>query len=380
MIRIPCLLAATSLFLFSAVGCTSLTVPYHKDEPAARAGARPARCLCLWQPVNVEDAAGNPVRGFGGQVYFLAADSEEPIAVNGDVRVFIFDDIGTAAQQARPKDVQDFNSVVWNSFLNKSQFGANYSVFVPYAHASKYESVCSVRLRLDQPDGTKLFSEMATIKLAGEPREDKSVRQLVSPREHSISPERSQELRVDLQGRESNDRAATIGSIKEGSLSLTEDDTTIDQTLDTHARLRIERYESRLADMHDAFEQDDHGPMSRSTRSLEQDISDLMPAIRKVSRQTVQPDQRIRPAAHEVFSPEETQDVDHADFNAERSQSSVWGEERFKHETPPRSVSRSEVKIHAFSRPLNRQRKLKDRPVWSDDAPLEALQLARISE
>jgi hypothetical protein len=379
MARIPCSAVSFSLLLFLLVGCASFELPRTRNSPATDASRPAVRCLCVWQPVETEDATGQPVRGFGGQVYFFAADSEEPVAVTGDVRVYVFDDTGTPEEQTRPKDIQNYDSLVWKSFLNKSQFGANYSLFVPYQQPGRYEAVCSLRLRLVQPDGTSLFSEMATVKLGGKSREDSSVRHLVSPREHSISPERSRELRVDLQRRgDSSDRATTIGSIKEGNLSLSNNDTTSDQILDDHARLKIQRYEARLAEMHAAYEQS-HDRQQHHTRSIEQDIQDLMPAIREVSRGRANR-QRVRPAAHEVFSAEEPQPVEHARFNEDRSQSSVWGEYRFQHASQPTSASRSEVEIHTFSRPLNRRRNSVEVPVWSDETQLQALQLARISE
>jgi hypothetical protein len=324
MIRIPCLLLASSLFLLSSTGCSSLSLLRTNASSGASVSSQPARCLCLWQPVNGADSTGNPIRGFGGQVYFFAAGSEEPIEVDGDVRVFIFDDIGEPAQQARPKDVQDFDSFVWKSFLNKSQFGTNYTVFVPYAQASKYESVCSLRLRLDQPDGTQVFSDMATVKLSGEPREDKSIRQLVDPREHSIRPDRSRELRVDLDARsDSNSRVATIGSIEEGELSLSDEYTArdhgaphagandrgvSDRAADERARLQIQRYEAKLAEMHAAFEKDgarqqrSTRQLNNETRQFNQGLQDLMPAIREVSRENQKSQHRVTPATHEVFS------------------------------------------------------------------------------
>lgn len=384
MIRIPCLLAATSLILFSSIGCTSLTVPHIEQSETETIKAKPARCLCLWQPVNAEDETGQPLRGFGGQVYFFAAGSEEPIEVDGAVRVFVFDDIGTPEQQARPKDVQDYDPLVWKSFLQKSQFGPNYAVFIPYTNGSLSESICSLRLRLDQPDGSQVFSEMATVKLAGKPREDKSIRQLVSPREHLIRPDRSRELRVDLEQRgDAADRATTIGSIREGSLSLSESDATADETLNDHARLKIQRYEARLAEMHADYERSNSRAHRDSTRNLRDEISDLMPAIRKVShgsRQQRQTRQRVTPSAHEVFSTEERQHVEHADFSDERSQSSFWnndGSDRLSRQTiEPGSA----VRTRRLSRPLYRSRESPRTPVWSDDNHLQALQLARISE
>jgi hypothetical protein len=381
MIRIPCLLAATSLFMFSSIGCTSLSVPHFGESKTENVVAKPARCLCLWRPVQMQDASGQPVSGFGGQVYFFAAGSEEPIEVDGDVRVFVFDDIGTPEQQARPKDVQDYDSFVWTSFLNKSQVGSNYKVFVPYSKASKFESICSLRLRLDQPDGSQLFSDMATVKLAGEPREDKSIRQLVSPREHSIRPDRSRELRVDVEQRHNtSDRATTIGSIKEGSISLSDNSATSDKVLDDHARLKIRRYEARLAEMHAEYERSNTREHRDSTRNLRDDISDLMPAIRKVSHGSQQQRQRVTPAAHEVFSTEEPQRVEHADFNSERSQSSFWSDDRPARPSRQTTESNSAVSIRSLSRSLNRRRESPRTPAWSDDDHLQALQLARISE
>ena len=352
MTRIPCLLAATSLFLFSSSGCSSLSLPRFGENTNASGSLKPARCLCLWQPVDSEDAAGQPVRGFGGQVYFFAADSEEPIEVNGDVRVFVFDDIGTPTQQARPKDVQDFDSFAWQSFLTESQFGTNYTVFLPYAQASKYESVCSLRLRLVQSDGTQLFSDMATVKLSGKPREDKSIRQLVSPREHSIDSERSRELRVDLQRRGNSNRAATIGSIQEGSLSRRSESEINDQHLDEHARLRIQRYESQLTEMHGVYTENGDRSRSPSRRTLESEISDLMPDIQRVSHGNTRSLQKVKPAAHEVFSTDEPQRVQRADYNDAPSPASVWSNDPDEDRSEPTSQSNPDNRIRNFSRPL----------------------------
>jgi len=381
MIRIPCLLAATSLFLFWSIGCTSLSLPHFGESKTATVSAKPATCLCLWQPVHGQDASGQPVSGFGGQVYFFAAGSEDPIEVDGDVRVFVFDDVGTPEQQARPKDVQDYDSFVWKSFRNKSQVGTNYALFVPYDEASKYESICSLRLRLVQADGTKLFSDMATVKLAGEPREDKSIRQLVSPREHSIRPDRSRELQVDLEQRhDTTDRAATIGSITEGIMSLSGNANAVDRTLNDHARLKIQRYEARLAEMHAEYERSNTREHRDSTRNLRDEIFDLMPAIRKVSRGSLQQRQRVTPSAHEVFSTEEPQRVEHAEFTTERSQSSFWSDDRPTRFSRQTNESDSTVRTRRLSRSLNRRRESTRTPAWSDDDHLQALQLARISD
>ncbi|NQV26065.1 MAG: hypothetical protein HQ518_17030 [Rhodopirellula sp.] len=380
MIRIPCFLSITSLFLFSSIGCTSLSLPHFGQSSAAKASGKPARCLCLWQPVNTQDEAGRAVRGFGGQVYFFEANSEEPVAVAGDVRVFIFDDVGTPEQQARPKDIQNYDQFVWKSFLSQSQFGTNYKLFVPYQRDDEYERVCSLRLRLVRPDGTQLFSDMATVKLDGEPRDDKSIRQLVSPRENSIRPDRSRELRVELQQRgEANDRAATIGSIQEGSLSMSGNDSNSDRNIDEHARIKIQRYEARLAEMHAEFEKNNAQRQQHSSPDIREKISDLLPAIQNVSRQNNATHQRVTPAARDVFATEEPQHVEHADFSNDRSQSATWGESSLQHHWRQHSRPNADAAIHRLSRPLNR-RPQQPKPASFEDDQLLALQLARISE
>lgn len=381
MIRIPCLVIAASLFLLSTSGCTSLSLP--RLGASSVASIKPARCLCLWQPVELEDAAGRPVKGFGGQVYFFEADSEEPVEVDGDVRVFIFDDVGTAEQQARPKSVKDFDTFAWKSFRSESQFGTNYSVFVPYERASRYESTCSLRVRLLRPDGSQLFSDMATVKLPGQPRDDNSIRQLVSPREHSIHPDRSRELRVDLQQPAgTSDRAATIGSIEEGALSLARDDAGSPRSLDDQARLKIQKYEAQLAAMHASFEQRHPSEQRRSTRDVRQEIADLMPAIREVTGRNERSSRRVAPTAHEVFATEEPQhDQPADDRRIDRSATSIWSDGYSDEDSQTFSDSQgSKPAIQSFSRPLRRAREKPSRSIWSEADRVQALELARIEE
>jgi len=337
MTRQPCLFIAASLLALSHIGCSSFRMSGPGRLLKSSNDAVAVRCLCLWQPVETEDITGLPVRGFGGQVYFFSADSEEPVTADGAVSVFVFDDIGTPAEQARPKDIQKYDSLTWKSFQNESQVGTNYSLFVPYKSTSKSEAVCSLRLRLTRPDGSHLFSDMASIKLAGEPREDKSIRQLVSPREHSIRPDRSRELRVNFDPNSiSTSRVATIGSIREGGLSLIhEDRTKFSATESTERRSRsagrpnrahttvdqashsVQQYQEKLAEMHAAFERSSSGKR-RTASNLSRDISDLLPAIQRVSGQKQHHHRQVSLSAHEVFSAEEI-----PPFEASNSQSEI---------------------------------------------------------
>ena len=61
----------------------------------------------------------------------------------------------------------------------ESKLGPAYSLFVPYPRGGNYEANCTLRLRLTQPDGSTVYSEMAYVKLPGLARQER--KQEVSP-------------------------------------------------------------------------------------------------------------------------------------------------------------------------------------------------------
>jgi hypothetical protein len=74
--------------------------------------------------------------------------------------------------------------------------------------------------------------------------------------------------------------------------------------------------------MHGEYTENDDRSGSPSRRTLESEISDLMPAIRRVSHGNKGSLQRVTPAGHEVFSADEPQRVQRADYNDAHSLSS----------------------------------------------------------
>ena len=124
------------------------------------------RCLCLWQQA---EGTWNdrPCRGFGGQIFFLDRSGAEPVAVNGDVRIHIFDDQGPLGGRAKPVHTFNFTDGAWNAFLVKTQFGPAYNIFVPYTRSGAAAAECSIRVRLSGAEIPTVFSEMAYIELEG---------------------------------------------------------------------------------------------------------------------------------------------------------------------------------------------------------------------
>lgn len=130
-----------------------------KSNPAVR-------CVCLWQPADGtwED---RPIRGFGGQVFFLDRETARPVAVRGDVRIHVFDNFGPRENHGKAVHTFDFTKGAWNAFLVKTQFGPAYNVFIPYTRKGHREADCAVRVRLVEKDTPTIFSDMSYVKLDG---------------------------------------------------------------------------------------------------------------------------------------------------------------------------------------------------------------------
>lgn len=149
-------------------GCATLHLPWDKDRiPQATARNPAIRIVCLWEQGEGRDPDGLPCRGFAGQILFLANRNAMPVQVHGDVRIYLFDDVGTPEEQAKPLRQFDFSSDAWQMHLTKSTIGPSYSVFVPYVRRGQSNAQCSIRVRLSPQDGPTVFSEVTSLPLRG---------------------------------------------------------------------------------------------------------------------------------------------------------------------------------------------------------------------
>jgi hypothetical protein len=222
------------LVLSITCGCTSLDEQAAEPEAIVETPAATAvRCLCLWQEGEADDHEGRQSRGFAGQVYFFDASDASPIVVRGDLRVFVFDDVGTEEEQARPIEEFDLVSNSLQGFLTTSQIGPAYQIYVPYPRVGRHEANCSLRLRLTQPDGSRVFSEMVQIHLAGTKREDRV--QQANAHDLPAAEEIRQKIRL---------KSETIGTRQDGQVfqasgTQSEDGNASARHADTHQnRLR----------------------------------------------------------------------------------------------------------------------------------------------
>jgi len=156
------------LLLSSLCGCATINAitgrPTIERETARN---RAVTCLCLWEEGKGQDAEGHSARGFVGQIYFFNARAPSPVAVDGDVRIFLFDDAGPEDDQTQPLHQYDYVNGAWDAFLSESEIGTGYSVFVPYPRKGHDKASCSLRLRLTRTDDSRVFSDMAQVSLGG---------------------------------------------------------------------------------------------------------------------------------------------------------------------------------------------------------------------
>ena len=163
------------LALLAITGCstTSLFSKFAPKNKFAKATPQnPAvRCLCLWEPSEGTGADNKPARGVSGQIFFFTRGEASSVEVEGDVRVFLFDDFGVADAQAQPLHQFDFLAGSWQAHVTSTQFGPAYQLFVPYSRKGHHQAELAVRVRLAPPSGSPLYSEIAKVTLPGYERD-----------------------------------------------------------------------------------------------------------------------------------------------------------------------------------------------------------------
>jgi hypothetical protein len=124
------------------------------------------RILGMWEAAD-GIAHGKSTRGFSGQILFFGQNSDMPAQVDGDVRIYVFDDQGTPEQQVEAFHTFDFDAVTWNAFMFNGPLGATYAVFIPYSRPGIHEAKCALRIRYTPKGGFPSYSEMVNVVLPG---------------------------------------------------------------------------------------------------------------------------------------------------------------------------------------------------------------------
>ena len=161
------------LFGIMLCGCQTAKKFAHKPlkaYPHATADDPIIETVCMWEPSEGVGLDNSPTRGFAGKLMFFTANHREPVCINGDVRIYVFDDLGTVDEQTKPLHQFDFDQEAFQAFLTETELGAAYQLFVPYTRKGSSESICSLRVKVTPESGRPMYSKLASITLPGTER------------------------------------------------------------------------------------------------------------------------------------------------------------------------------------------------------------------
>jgi hypothetical protein len=163
------LIAAGLILVLMAPGCASLALLDFNSPKYVKADAKhPAvEMMAVWQTAEGPGPKGVPTRGFAGQIFFFTQDKPAPVAVDGKVRIYLFDDRGTQKEQARPIHQYDYDSAAWNANLKVCNLGPAYNIFIPYPRADGLQAKCALRIKFQPAVGPKIYSPMSKVVLPG---------------------------------------------------------------------------------------------------------------------------------------------------------------------------------------------------------------------
>ena len=189
----PPLLASLMLTALCGAGCAPFTdgegwdglkekVPtfLRKAGPEVRVAAEDdpvIEVVTFWTPAEGTGPSGAPVSGFSGRILMLNAGGDDPVVADGAVRIYLFTNVGTRADQARPTHQIDVTPRQWRTCLAMSNLGPGYEVFVPYPDRPNHTVQCSLRVRftpvVGDGFGQPLFSAAVGCTLDGPPDPDR---------------------------------------------------------------------------------------------------------------------------------------------------------------------------------------------------------------
>lgn len=168
MFRIQSVLSGMLLFLATtSMGCQLMNGVKFATLPEADAEHPVVEIICVWQPGEGTGMDGLPCRGFAGQILFFSMGEKLPVRINGKVRIYVFDDQGTEAEQEVPIHQFDFDASAFSNFLTNTNMGAAYQLFIPYTRKGTHNANCTLRVRYTPDEGNSVYSKMATIILPG---------------------------------------------------------------------------------------------------------------------------------------------------------------------------------------------------------------------
>ena len=157
------------VLLSTSCGCTTAikSVTAKFDKPPEPHGGELSEVMALWQPGEGRGADGLPTRGFAGQIFFFRPGNAEPVPVDADIVIYVFDNVGSPEEQKEPVHRFHFSSEAFQTHLGPSSVGTCYQLFLPYTRPGDHHAVCSLRVIAQPRNGSRTASQSADVTLEG---------------------------------------------------------------------------------------------------------------------------------------------------------------------------------------------------------------------
>lgn len=152
-----------------SAGCAGFQwIDWNKTKVVEATANNPvSRIICIWEPAEGHGLDGLPTRGVAGQILFFTKQHPQPVMVEGDVRVYLFNDRGPPEERSKPIHQFEFLGDAWTVHAQHSSLGPAYNVFIPYVRKNNEQVTCGLQIRLTPKAGPTMFSQMVHVTLPG---------------------------------------------------------------------------------------------------------------------------------------------------------------------------------------------------------------------
>jgi hypothetical protein len=135
-----------------------------EDEPEIEI---PTRIVGMWTDTVLTKPNEKPQRGFGGRLMFYAKDPNRPVAVEGELIVYAFDETGRDPADNKPTRRYVFPPDQIPLHQSKSPVGPSYSFWLPWDEAGGAQTEVSLICRFQPKGGSVVTSEQTRHRLPG---------------------------------------------------------------------------------------------------------------------------------------------------------------------------------------------------------------------
>lgn len=157
--------------LFCSLGCqfapqpSATAWPWKKEETKAI----PDRILPVWTDSVLHQPSQPGVRGFGGRVYFYGKENTDPVEVDGNFAVYVFDADDNTPSDQKPLRKYVFTADQFKTHMSKTSMGPSYSVWIPWGEVGGPPRRLSLISRFEGRDGGTTISDPTIKMLPGVP-------------------------------------------------------------------------------------------------------------------------------------------------------------------------------------------------------------------